>query len=289
MADGQGSAIRASGHSVNGSGRRRLRIFAGLAIGFLATVTFYYALGTVIGKPLAGQVLLIAHRGGSAEYPENTLQAFDQAIAAGAGWLEFDVQMSRDGELVVIHDTTVDRTTNGTGSVADLTFAQLRSLDAGNGQVIPTFAEVLDVALRGGVGVMPELKSPGLYPGISQKLVDVATAMGFGNRMIIQSFSAETLDQLHRMDPDLLLCALYGPRTLTIGPDQPGDAGYVCPAARSVVLNPWMIQQAHSADRQVLVWFDSAQSPLIVRALLAFGVDGLIVDNPRDARRLLER
>ena len=288
MADGQGSAIRASGHSVNGPGRRRLRILAGLAIGLLATVTFYYALSAAIGKPLSGQVLLIAHRGGSAEYPENTLQAFDQAIAAGAGWLEFDVQMSRDGELVVIHDTTVDRTTNGTGSVADLTFAQLRSLDAGNGQVIPTFAEVLNVALRGGVGVMPELKSPGLYPGISQKLVDVASEMGFIDRMIIQSFSAEALDQLHRIDPDLMLCVLYGPGTLMIGSDQPGDAGYVCPAARSVVLNPWIIQQAHNANRQVLVWFDTAQSPLIVRALLAFGVDGLIVDNPADARGLLE-
>jgi glycerophosphoryl diester phosphodiesterase len=288
MADGHGSAIRASGHSVNGSRRRSRRIFAGLAIGFLATMTFYYALGAVIGKPLADRVLLIAHRGGSAEYPENTLQAFDQAIAAGAGWLEFDVQMSRDGELVVIHDTTVDRTTNGTGSVADLTLAQLRSLDAGNGQVIPTFAEVLDVALRGGVDVMPELKSPGLYPGISQKLVDVASKMGFSDRMIIQSFSAEALDQLHRIDPALSLCVLYGPRTLTIGPDQPGDAEYVCPAARSVVLNPWIIQQAHKANRQVLVWFDTAQSPLIVRALLAFGVDGLIVDNPADSRGLLK-
>lgn len=288
MADGQGPAIRASGHSVNGSWRRGRRIFAGLAVGLLATVTFSYALCAVIGKPLADRVLLIAHRGTSAEYPENTLQAFDQAIAAGAGWLEFDVQMSRDGELVVIHDTTVDRTTNGTGSVADLTFAQLRSLDAGNGQVIPTFAEVLIVALRGGVGVMPELKSPGLYPGISQKLVDVALEMGFRDQMIIQSFSGEALDQLHRIDPDLKLCVLYGPRTLMISPDQPGAAGYVCPAARTVVLNPWIIQQAHNANRQVLVWFDTAQSPLIVRALLAFGVDGLIVDNPADARELLE-
>ncbi len=272
---------------MDGHGRRIRRFSLIVSIAGLTVAGFWYGLSALIGHPLTNEVLLIAHRGGPIDHPENTLVAFRQAIAGGAGWLEFDVQMSKDGELVVIHDTTVDRTTNGAGSVADLTFEELRSLDAGDGQSIPSFTEVLDAAREGGVGVMPELKSPDLYPGIAKKLVDVAVAMGFRDRMIIQSFSAETLDELNRIDRDLSLCALYGPGTLTVGRDQPGDAAYVCPTSRSVLINPWMIQQAHAQKRQVLVWFGSDEDALVVRTLLALGVDGLIVDDTPAARRLL--
>lgn len=86
-----------------------------------------------------------AHRGASKERPENTLAAFDRAIALGVAGIELDVHLSCDGAAVVIHDDTVDRTTNGTGSVAGLTQAELRLLDAGDGERIPTLAEVLDL------------------------------------------------------------------------------------------------------------------------------------------------
>ena len=81
--------------------------------------------------------------------------------------------MTKDGALVVIHDTTVDRTTNGSGPLADFTLAELRALDAGNGEHVPTLDEVLELAKQAGRGVFVELKSPQLYPGIEEKLADV--------------------------------------------------------------------------------------------------------------------
>src|SRR5438067_2355598 len=122
--------------------------------------------------------ILIAHRGGSLEAPENTLAAFRHAIELGMRYVELDVQMSRDGELVVIHDETVDRTTGGHGPVARLTFEELHRLDAGShfgpeyaGERIPILREVLELCADAGVGVVVEIKSPSLYPGMVEKVV----------------------------------------------------------------------------------------------------------------------
>ena len=109
--------------------------------------------------------LLIAHRGGAAEAPENTLGAFRRALDLGIRWFELDVQMTKDGALVVIHDETVDRTTNGTGPVSSFTFEEIRKLDAGSrfspdfaGEKIPTLREVLDRCAEQGAVVFIELK-----------------------------------------------------------------------------------------------------------------------------------
>ena len=92
------------------------------------------------------KVLFIAHRGGIMPgYPENTLAAFRQAIKLGAGVIEIDLRGSKDGEIVIMHDETVDRTTNGHGRVAEHTLAELLQLDAGQGESIPTFAQVLEL------------------------------------------------------------------------------------------------------------------------------------------------
>jgi glycerophosphoryl diester phosphodiesterase len=95
---------------------------------------------------------ICAHRGANVTHPENTLSAFKEAIRLGAHMIEFDVRMSKDGELIIIHDATVDRTTNGKGAVAELNFSDLRKLDAGSwkdlkykGEKIPTFSEVIDI------------------------------------------------------------------------------------------------------------------------------------------------
>src|SRR5689334_15892163 len=87
----------------------------------------------------------IAHRGASAQYPENTLLAFERAIAQGVDMIELDVRLTHDGELVVIHDATLDRTTNGVGLVRDRSLNDLRPLDAGLGQRVPLLAEVIDL------------------------------------------------------------------------------------------------------------------------------------------------
>jgi len=150
--------------SSNSKRRPRLR-FIVLAI-VIAVPVLYYAVQIALRSAPLNPFTVIGHRGGRAYAPENTLAAFRNAIQMGSVWLEFDVQMTRDGVLVVMHDDTVDRTTNGHGAVADLTLDQIRSLDAGQGEKVPTFQEVLDLAKASGADIFPETKSAHLYPGI---------------------------------------------------------------------------------------------------------------------------
>src|SRR5699024_7462523 len=143
----------------------------------------------------------IAHRGASGHAPENTIAAFDKAFEMKADYIEIDVQMTHDGELIVIHDTTVDRTTDGTGAVSDFTFEEIQQLDAGSwfseefaGEQIPTFEEILDT-YRGKIGLLIELKSPELYPGIEEKVADALKERNMdqpnNQKIIIQSFNQD--------------------------------------------------------------------------------------------------
>ena len=90
-------------------------------------------------------IFVAAHRGWKSKYPENTMEAFEKALTLGVDQIETDVRMTSDGELVLIHDSTVDRTTNGTGNVCNMTFEEIRALDAGNGNKVPTFIEFMDL------------------------------------------------------------------------------------------------------------------------------------------------
>jgi glycerophosphoryl diester phosphodiesterase len=266
---------------------RGLKIVLALFLSLLIVLVFGAAIalnGSTVGQPQ-----LIAHRGGPAYQPENTMAAFQQAALDGAGWLEFDVQMTQDGTLVVIHDDTVDRTTDGTGAVAGLTLAEVQALDAGKGERVPTFGEVIAFAKERGLGILPEAKQPGLYPGIEEKLVKAIEEAGYLDRTIVQSFSAQTLDRIHKINPGLRLCKLYGLWDLSIQGTQPGQAAYICPMAEMVLLNPAMLRQVHRDGRQAFVWFGIVEHPLIMRLLLWLGADGLMVDDPKALADLLER
>jgi glycerophosphoryl diester phosphodiesterase len=249
----------------------------------------YYGLYFVRRGALPANPQLIAHRGGPAYAPENTLAAFRQTIALGVDWLEMDVQMSQDGALVVIHDETVDRTTDGAGRITDLTLEQIRSLDAGNGEPVPTFEEVIALAKEAGIGILVEIKSPHLYPGIEAKVAQAVIETDYVDQSIIQSFEPQALNTIHALNPDLQLCALYGLWDLSLSGPQPGQANWVCPMAEMVVLNPWLIKQAHAEGRQAFVWFGFIEHPLVMRFILALGADGLIVDDPAALARILDR
>ncbi|MFZ1754804.1 MAG: glycerophosphodiester phosphodiesterase family protein [Caldilineaceae bacterium] len=247
---------------------------------FFILLLAYYGSYLLLRGPIPARSLAIAHRGDSAHAPENTLAAFRSAIEAGADMLEMDVQRSADGHLVVIHDTTVDRTTNGSGRVADLTLAQLQALDAGNGEQIPSFAQVLELAGETSIALMPEAKSPARYPGIEQEIAQALDAAGYGERAVVQSFDAASLARLHEAAPALPLCALYGLGYFNLSREQPGNAGAVCPMAEMVLLYPWMIRQAHDEGRKVYIWFGALAHPWTVRLLVEFGADGVIADDP---------
>ena len=161
--------------------------------------------------------LIYGHRGASAYAPENTLEAFRLAMDMGADGFELDVHMSRDGELVVIHDETVDRTTDGTGLVRELTLAQLKDLDASNGMAsyrgarIPTLEEVFDLIRDTRHIVNVEVKTDDwFYSGIEEKCLALAKEMGVEDRIIYSSFNHHTLRKLRELKPDVKLGMLFG-------------------------------------------------------------------------------
>lgn len=161
--------------------------------------------------------LIYGHRGASGYAPENTLEAFKLSMDMGADGFELDVHMSKDGELVVIHDESVDRTTNGTGLVRELTLAQLKELDACNGMEkyrgakIPTLAEVFDLIQNTHHIVNVEVKGDDwFYPQIEEKCLSLAKEKGIEDRVIYSSFNHYTLMRLRELKPDAKLGMLFG-------------------------------------------------------------------------------
>ncbi len=233
-------------------------------------------------SPLSGTTVAIAHRGGpgSGGAPEGTLAAFEASIRAGADWLEFDVRRTVDGELVVLHDATVDRTTDGSGAVRDLTLAEVRALDAGGGARIPTVEEVVRLAATTGVPILPEIKDGSRSPGVTGQLVELLREAGYLDRAVIQAFEAETLEELHRLAPEVSVCWLTGLWQFDIA-RAPANAAYVCPMGEMLLLHPDMIRSAHDAGLTVFAWWGAAEHPVTNAILEAFGVDGIIADDPR--------
>ncbi|MBN2283138.1 MAG: glycerophosphodiester phosphodiesterase [Deltaproteobacteria bacterium] len=166
----------------------------------------------VLGRSLP---LVIAHRGDSAHFPENTIPAFTAAVAAGADMIELDVTMTADGHLVVIHDRTVDRTTDGTGRVSDLTLARLRKLDAGSwkgsrfrGVRVPTLEEVFE-AVGKTLPINIEIKADGKVPdGLLPMLLATMRKVGISRSVILSSFKFTLLERLRTLDGAIAVSVL---------------------------------------------------------------------------------
>jgi glycerophosphoryl diester phosphodiesterase len=258
------------------SASRRLLNFLGLSAG--AAAAYYLAQYARRTLPLE-RTRVIAHRGGPRYAPENTLAAFIHAALTGAEMLECDVQMTRDGALVILHDETLDRTTNGAGLVGQQTLAEVRALDAGDGERVPTFREYIEAGKAYHVELLIELKSPHLYPGLEAKVLDELQAADYLDHSVLQSFDWDSLRRLRQLNPHARLGALYDLGVLDVS-WPPADAEYICPPAESVLINPGLIRQAHLEGRQVFVWFGKVENALTYRFLAAFGADGIIADDP---------
>jgi glycerophosphoryl diester phosphodiesterase len=200
------------------------------------------------GRPLLG-----GHRGNPAENPENTMRSFRSAIEAGCDLIECDVHLSADGRLVVIHDHTLERTTNGTGLVREHTAAELRKLDAGDGEKIPLLQEVVELAL-GKVGLVIETKQlPPLYPGLEDKLLNMLRQLGAVEECAVISFNHLSIHQLRKLEPNLQLGILEGAR-----PMHPAkmlrDAGADVYSPHWGAADPQIVQEVHAAGGAVAVW-----------------------------------
>ena len=240
---------------------------------------------------------IIGHRGYPAKYPENTLAAFEAAIEAGAIMIELDVMLSRDRKVVVIHDAALDRTTNGKGTVADFTLAELKQLDAGSwfdaqfaNQQIPELSEVLDL-VNGRVYVNIEIKSnayESLHPpdAIEKQVVDLLRQKNLLDTCMISSFEVNILEQIAFMKNT--------PVTAFIS-KKPADRNTVDMCTRLKVFSwhpdqrivtPNQVEQMHAAGIRVFPYkVDSLEDFAKMREIQ---VDGVITNDPELAGRWLK-
>ncbi|OWA33931.1 hypothetical protein B9G55_16450 [Saccharibacillus sp. O16] len=236
--------------------------------------------------------IIFAHRGASGTRPENTMAAFRRAVELGATGIETDVQLSADGELVLIHDETLTRTASAPGWVGDQTYEQLRSLDAGSwfhpdfmGERIPHLNELLKLAREWNIIVNIELKNTvRAYEGMEQKVIEAVREQRMEQQVILSSFNHYSLDQCKKLAPEirtgiLYMEGLYQPWTYakTLG----ADALHAYdPAVRA----EWVGEaRAVGVDYHPFTVNDEGR----LRELIGMGVAGVITDYPDRAVRLL--
>jgi glycerophosphoryl diester phosphodiesterase len=228
--------------------------------------------------------LNIAHRGASALAPENTMAAFEKAVDLGADVLELDLHLTRDNELVVIHDDSLDRTTDGRGPVHERSLKDLKRLDAGLwfgqgfvGQRIPTLAEVLD-RFAGKVPLALEIKAGStFFPGIEEKVVSVLRRHSAIEYSAVASFDHYALRRVKEVEPALRTAALLVGRPVSISAIAgPGKADAM--ALEASLVTRTEAEACRAAGLQLVVWV--VNEPARMRHFIDLGVDGIITDRP---------
>lgn len=278
-----------------------------IAIGVLA-LTSKPAQPAAVLSSFAEQPLVIAHRGGKGLWPENSLFAFERASALGVDMLEMDLHLSSDGELVVIHDSTLDRTTNGDGPVAARSLAQLQALDAGyrwsadggqshpyrgQGVRIPTFTEVLERFPS--IPKVIEIKVPDV--GMEAQLCDTLTAHQQRDKVIVGSFYDRSLQLFREQCPGVATSAGPDSVRLLLALNWIGLGSVLSPSYQALqipeahsglaIASRSLLQTASQRGLNVQLWTINEQPDM--RRLLDLGADALITDYPDRALQVLGR
>jgi glycerophosphoryl diester phosphodiesterase len=249
----------------------------------------------------APATLLAAHRGGALLWPENSLLAFRNAVALGVDFIEFDVHLSKDGEVVVIHDPTLDRTTTGSGPVKDRTVAELKALrlkdraGALTEETVPTLDEVTAVAAKGARRMLLEIKvdaSGARYPGIEEKALAILARHGMAGSTVVMSFDAPTWRRVRELRPDVPTCALYSARmlgrtTLAAELETLRSAGVRFIGVEHTAVDAAAVAQARAAGIGIGAW--TVNDAAGMKRQIDAGAAILITDQPDVAKTLLGR
>ena len=245
---------------------------------------------------VTGGITIVAHRGASAVAPENTMTAFRLAERAGADLIELDVHLSADDEVVVIHDETLERTTDGRGPVRERTLAEIRAL-AVRGSMperVPTLEDVAAWVRGTRLGLAVEIKQPTValgrapYEGIVDRVAAILGANDLLGRSIVHSFDHRTVRRMRVLHPAATTAVLYGSGTFVdpVGVARAADASGLHPRWTSV--DAALCDAAHAAGLHVHAWgMPEPHDARVVARLLAAGVDVLSADDPAALRSLL--
>ncbi|MGH9942370.1 MAG: glycerophosphodiester phosphodiesterase [Pyrinomonadaceae bacterium] len=298
--------------------KRAKRIVAVLSVGVALVGGIYVMAAWFPGEPAtehryfarAGRTgpLVIAHRGGAGLWPENTVYAFEQARDLGVDVIETDVQSTTDGALVVMHDASVDRTTDGTGRVAGLTLAELKKLDAGyrwspdggktfplrgRGITVPTLEEVFTALPDMRFNLEPKQETPSLVKPLCRALRE----RGMTDRVMVGSFRPAALEEFRRECPEVATSASPTEASKFLTMYKAGLANAYSPVMKALqvpeyagamqVLTKDFVAAAHGRKLQVHAWTVNEEADM--RRLLDMGVDGIMTDYPDRLLKLLGR
>ena len=217
-------------------------------------------------------LLCIGHRGAKGHLPENTLPSFEKALKLGCHWVELDVHLAQ-GELLVIHDQTVDRTTNGKGRLKDMTLAEIRRLDAGQGAKVPLLREVINLVDRR-AGVNIELKGAGTAVAVSRLLDEYCDAGWSTDDFLLSSFIH---DELKLASKDYRRGLLFGELAPQLWQRAETLGGWSVNLYRKQV-SQVLVNEAHEQGYKVLV--HTVNDPAEICAMISLGVDGVFSDYP---------
>jgi len=223
---------------------------------------------------------IIAHRGARASEPENTVRAMNKAFECGADAVEVDLRFTCDHKLVVIHDDTLERTTNGTGKVSDMTIEQLRALDAGKGERIPELSEALSVAKRYSRPLVIELKEEGM----EWQVLEEVTEAGLGDKVIISSFIHTSLRNLKEKAPEIktgVIIASVPVNPVRLVQDAKADVIF---AKYSRITREFIDACVGYEGIEVYLWTVNTIDDL--NNAISYGVDGVVTDNPCELIRM---
>ncbi|MGY5007800.1 glycerophosphodiester phosphodiesterase [Streptomyces sp. 900105755] len=256
----------------------------------------------------AAEPAVLAHRGAAAYAPENTLAAIDKAAALGFTWVENDVQRTTDGRLVVIHDDSLRRTTDAAKvfpgrapwKVRDFTAAEVARLDAGSwfspsyrGTRVPTLAQYMRRVEHNHEKLLLEIKNPELYPGIEQQVLQLLGSEGWLDhrhldRLVVQSFSADSLRTMHTLRPAVTTGYLGTPAVGSLR-RYAGFVDLINPSVESVsagyVRNVHALKGPHGRPLRVFTW--TVDDAVTTWKAVGYGVDGIITNKPDVVRAAL--
>jgi glycerophosphoryl diester phosphodiesterase len=258
--------------------RRIARPAVLLSLGLLALVVGV-SLFLVSRLDLKQDVAITAHRGASLSAPENTMAAFRAALAAGADYVELDVQRTQDGSIAVLHDADLMRMGGDPRKIRNLTVAQLATIDIGRkrsaqfaGEHVPLLADVIAFA-RGKMKINIELKYNGPDPGLAAAVVDLLRRENFLDQVVITSLDYAALKEVKRIEPRLQTGHIV---TAAVGDVTRTAADFV--SLNSAQATPSMIERAHKAGKKVHVW--TVNKPEVMLRMIERDVDNIITDDP---------
>lgn len=235
---------------------------------------------------IGGPTRVIAHRGSSGTAPENTLVAIRRAIDVGADMVEVDVTVTADGHVILLHDETLDRTTDGEGVPTAQTLEAIRQLDAGSwfasdyaGERIPTLAEAL-CTVKDRILINIEIKSEAVEHGVVPKVAELVIGHGMVDQVVVSSFSPEALSRMKTTAPEIVTASLFN-KEIHTGRDpleiiqEVGSRGFNISGKR---LTQEMVDRCHDHEIPVAVY--TVNEPAELRRLAAMGVDAVFTDLP---------